>query len=147
MTLKTIYQANQGTAQALDQALSVARAQVAVINREKGWYDSARTFGEDVALLHSEVSEALEEFRAHKLGRGIRTASGDEIWHEDATGVTGATYPAIDGKPLGVGSEMADILVRLLDTCERYDIDLGAEFRRKLAYNATRPHRHGGKAL
>ena len=140
MTLKTIYQANQGTAQALDQALSVARAQVAVINKEKGWYDSARTFGEDVALLHSEVSEALEEFRAHKLGRGIRTASGDEVWSD-------GRYPAIEGKPLGVGSEMADILVRLLDTCERYDIDLGAEFRRKLAYNATRPHRHGGKAL
>jgi hypothetical protein len=39
------------------------------------------------------------------------------------------------------------VLVRLLDTCARYDINLGREFTRKLEYNATRGHRHGGKNL
>src|SRR5690606_38310134 len=50
-------------------------------------------------------------------------------------------------KPEGVGSEAADVLIRLVDTCRRYGVNLGEEFQRKLHYNSLRPHRHGGKNL
>ena len=50
-------------------------------------------------------------------------------------------------KPEGIGSEAADVLIRLLDTCERFGINLSAEFDRKLNYNETRGHRHGNKKL
>ena len=112
-------------------ALSQAADDVYDVNVANGWFEDDRRFGEDVALLHSEVSEMLEAYRDHGL--------------EDATG-----QPAEVGglaKPEGVGSEAADILVRLLDTCKRHKIDLGYEFERKLAFNATRGHKHGGKNL
>lgn len=113
-------------------ALLFMAAEVEACNRANGWFDADRTFGEDIALLHSEVSEMLEAFREH--------------------GTADVTLPpdpelGANKKPEGVGSEAADVLVRLLDTCKRYDIDLFAEWRRKLDYNKTRGHKHGGKNL
>ena len=89
----------------------------------KGWYDHPVSFGEAIALLHSEVSEALEAWR--RWGTGDATKA--------------------DGKPEGVGSEFADVFIRLLDYCARFDVDLEAEYERKMAYNRTRPYRHGNR--
>lgn len=109
----------------LAPALAAAQTAVRRVNETNGWFDRDRSFGEDIALLHSEVSEALEAYRDQGL----------TAWVTES------------GKPEGVGSELADVLVRLLDTCERYGVDLADEFARKLAYNAGRGHRHGGKHL
>ena len=35
------------------------------IAKEKGWWDNERNEGELIALMHSELSEALEAMRAH----------------------------------------------------------------------------------
>lgn len=108
------------------------------VNVANGWFEGDRRFGEDIALLHSEVSEMLEAYRQW----GIEDATPD-------VNQTLTMNPPIKviPKPEGVGSEAADVLVRLLDTCLRYDIDLLAEFERKLTYNASRGFRHGGKKL
>lgn len=100
-------------------------ALVREVNTALGWRKGGNTFGDYIALLHSELSEALEAYRDHRL--------------------TDPTEP--NGKPEGVGSEFADVLVRLLDTCDVYGIDLAAEFDRKIAYNRTRPYQHGGRTL
>lgn len=104
--------------------LFVLEDKVREINEKNGWFEKDRTFGEDIALLHSEVSEALEAYR-------------DGDW--------GSTRE--DGKPEGVDSELADVLIRLLDMTHRYSIDIEEVTLRKLEYNAGRGHRHGGKAL
>jgi NTP pyrophosphatase (non-canonical NTP hydrolase) len=111
--------------------------EVEQVNREHGWYDDERTFGDLVALLHSEVSEALEAYR--KWGLDDATASGSAYVLDG--------FKTVQPKPEGVGSEFADTLIRLLDMSKRYGIDLEAEYRRKVEYNRTRGYRHGGKRL
>jgi len=104
--------------------------EVRELNTEKGWRDAGKTFGDDIALLHSELSEALEAWRVR--------------------GVEDMTVPASDGelaKPEGVGAEFADVLIRLLDVADTYGLDLAAEYERKMKYNWTRSYRHGGKAI
>lgn len=95
--------------------------------KKKGWWDEERTFGELIALCHSELSEALEEFRN---GRGVTER-----------------YYSEGGKPEGVPAELADVVIRIMDMCERYDIDLEEVIREKIRYNRTRAYKHGGKVI
>jgi len=96
----------------------------------KGFGDK-RTFGEYIALVHSELSEALEEYRNGNMDKG----------YEDSV------YYGPDGKPEGVGIELADAAIRIMDMCENYGIDLEKCIRIKHGYNITRPYKHGGKVI
>lgn len=104
----------------------------------KGWWEEDRSFGEIIALIHSEASEALEDFRNGK--------QPTEVWYEAKDGNHTVQWDN-SRKPCGIPSELADIVIRVFDACGRYDIDLEAEIAEKMAYNATRPVRHGGKKL
>ena len=89
-----------------------------------GWWEETRTFPEIVALIHSELSEALEEYRSN---HGVT-----EVYQEAE-------------KPEGVPIELADAIIRILDYCGYAGIDIVAALERKHEYNKTRPYRHGGK--
>ena len=96
---------------------------------EKGWRENTDTrerhvFAAYLALLHSEISEALEAYR-------IRDWSSTRE----------------DGKPMGVGPELADVFIRLIDMCDLFGIDLASEIERVMAHNWTRSYQHGGKTL
>lgn len=112
----------------------------------KGWWDSAPSFGEILALIHSEASEALEDYRAGKLP--------SDVWYE-VTAPSGKVlkintpleWAPEPQKPCGIPSELADIVIRVMDACGHYGIDLERAIAEKMAYNATRPQRHGGKVL
>lgn len=107
---------------------------------EKGWWyeddrTPQRTFGDIIALCHSELSEALEE---HRNGHGVT-----EIYYDSKE----ADKRGVMHKPEGIPVELADVLIRIFDFCQQYDVPLLEALKLKMYYNETRPMRHGGKTI
>lgn len=103
------------------------------ISTNKGWWEDCPQTGSHwypyyitakTALISCEVSESIEEIRG-----------GNELVYVK------------DGKPEGVGIELADVIIRSLDMLEHLGLDAEELIAMKSEYNRTRPHRHGGKAL
>lgn len=111
-----------------------------------GWWDGEeRSFGELIALCHSELSEALEEFRENTPVKLLNLDtmhgyySGDEY--------VSARPTEVCKKPEGIPSELADVIIRIFDMCHHYGIDIEAAMIEKHEYNKTRPYKHGGKVI
>jgi NTP pyrophosphatase (non-canonical NTP hydrolase) len=104
--------------------------EVREVNIRMGWYEKPVPFLQAMMLLVTEVAEAAEAWRQ---------------WGTDDQTPNVNRQQIKKPKPEGVGSEFADIFIRLLDDCERFDIDLEAEYERKMAFNRQREYRHGGK--
>ena len=118
---------------------------------EHGWWDEERSFGEIIALCHSELSEALEEYRfGHPTVWQLCLASDGHPCLRDGCGDWRneiCELNSLDQKPEGIAVEMADCIIRILDWCGKENIDIDDIIHRKMEYNKTRPYRHGGKVL
>lgn len=98
---------------------------------EHGWWQKPRPIPELLCLMHSEISEALEEYR-------------DDPNPEKLAAIRSGA----DGrKPEGFWIEIADLLIRVADMAEAQGVDLAHYINVKMEYNRTRPFRHGGKAV
>ncbi len=102
------------------------QAEIVEWGKRMGWNDD-RSIGELIALMHSELSEALEEYRNNH--------DPQEIYYGE------------DGKPEGIVVELADVVIRILHFCALFDVDLAGIVRLKQDYNHKRKFRHGGKRL
>lgn len=82
--------------------------------KNAGWHDTPREIGTILALIHSEVSEAMEGFR-----KGL---NDDHLPHRKMAEV-----------------ELADAVIRICDLAGLVGFDLGGAILEKLEYNANRP--------
>lgn len=115
---------------------------------KSGWHGD-ETFGDKIALMHSELSEALEEFRN---GRPLDLIYYTYKEHGTLVETEHRDRPDEDGTPLlnkveGIAAELADVIIRVLDDSVRFGIPTVEAMFQKMEYNKTRPFRHGGKAI
>lgn len=87
----------------------------------KGWWDTERNDGEMIALMHAELSEALEYLR-----KGNQPS--DHI-------------PQFSG----LEEEFADVVIRLMDMGAARNLRIAEAIIAKMEFNASRPHKHGKK--
>ena len=90
---------------------------------EKGWWDTDRSYGECIALMHSELSEALEGARNNNPpDKHVPKFKSTEV-------------------------ELADEVIRIMDFGQAKGLRIAEAILAKMAYNKTRPYKHGGKAF
>lgn len=140
---------------ALDQ-LRDLQAEIGRGNAERGFHGAAETpethlvdyYSKKLLLVVGEAVEAQEELRA---GHGVTEeylsypATPASLASEFASGQEATEYfrSRTPGKPEGVPSELADIVIRVLDLADEAGIDLATVIESKLEYNNTRAFRHG----
>lgn len=94
--------------------------------KDRGFHSGENDVWKMLGNIHGEVSEAWEEARKPEF---------------DPKRV----YYSAKAKPEGLPIELADIVIRAMDTAEACGIDLEAAILEKMEYNKRRPFRHGNK--
>ncbi len=107
------------------------------IAREKGFYDSflalssknmlpedynwlqSTALQASICRMHSELSEAVEALR-----------------HDNPPDSHIPKYS-------GIEAELADVIIRILDTTAEHRLDVAGAILAKMKYNAKRPYKHG----
>lgn len=109
-----------------EQQTVIRELQIELYNeiRSKGFMKDFVPIPEQIALMHSELSEALESYR-----------------NREPISFT------VNGKPEGIASEYIDVIIRAFNYCSHLDIDVAREMERKRSYNLTRKYMHGGKLI
>lgn len=101
--------------------------EIGIWAKSKGWQPwPVSDTPSKIALLHSEASEMLEEYRNSHAPTKVYT-SLDRDGNE---------------KPEGIPVELADIVIRAMEFAANFNIDLAAAVQMKMDYNQKRPYRH-----
>ena len=96
-----------------------------------GWWEDDRDFGEIVALCHSEISEALEEFRAARpnlwwdcfLSLSVDNVARPDQCEKCAYNGRSPSCAKSHGKPEGIAVELADCVIRIFDWFGKMNLD------------------------
>jgi NTP pyrophosphatase (non-canonical NTP hydrolase) len=119
-------------------------------SKAHGWWDTKDDdVGHFVRKMFKVQDEICEAGREVDHGRGFNETyytceNPDSHTSLDCTGICSMCRY---GKPEGVGYELADAVIRILDFCEWAGIPLWDRMVRKHTFNLTREYRHGGKRI
>lgn len=104
-------------------AFNAKAIEATMIAEAHGWevLDTDENKGLKIALMHSELSEALEAVR---IGNPPSEKIPEFSQLED---------------------ELADVVLRIMFFANRLNLRLAEAILAKDEYNSTRPHKHGGK--
>lgn len=100
-------------------------------NVDKGFWEGERNVGELLMQVTSELGEAME---AHR--KGLFCKPDLDFDNEDVSFFQEFCKDTFE-------DEIADSIIRLLDMSAGLGIDIDKHINLKLAYNKTRPVRHG----
>ncbi len=107
--------------------------------KAKGFYDDKKNIGEMLALIHSEVSEALEADRNNRYSNyeieHIIDLPNSKVFKSKFEDLIKDSFEA----------ELADIMIRVMDLAAYKGIDLEGYIEAGMRYNSLRPIKHGGK--
>jgi len=108
---------------------------------EKGFYERKRDLPELAMLIITELSEAVEAERKGAKIEAYRQKWACEYNVDDWDANTFAKYD-IDMRGT-IEEEIADAIIRILDLCGYYGINIDAWVETKMKYNSMRPKKHG----
>ena len=120
-------------------------AEIYAQNKAKGFWDTKRNVGELLMLIVSELAEALEAHRKEKVAYSeniLQMLASGFTWEEEAADLKETFERGIKDT---FEDEIADAAIRIFDLAGGLGIDLDFHIQQKLAYNKTRPFKHGKK--
>ncbi|MEM6397496.1 MAG: hypothetical protein AAF741_14195 [Bacteroidota bacterium] len=109
-------------------------------NVEKGFYEKEKNIGEMIALMHSELSEALEADRKNRYAK-----ADNETWDMLDESPSEADFMDLFRETVKdtFEDELADAFIRILDMAGYLKIDLERHVEYKMRYNQGRQKYHG----
>lgn len=116
--------------------------------RKKGFYNNPPVLGTRLMLCVSELSEALEADRKDRyasLERYFRKIQHINPTYSESEINRCKTAAFEESIKDTFEDEIADVIIRLLDMCAYYDIDIEKHIYLKMEYNSKREYLHGGK--